>query len=115
MAPKHALGMRRLGSTVALSVLLVVAVPGRAAAQRSLYWDALEVEATLDADGVLDVTELQTLVFDGAWNGGERLFNLRPRQTLTFESIVREDAESGQRVQLSENSAVYAVDQYTCH
>lgn len=70
-------------------VLLILAVAGEAAAQRSLYWDTLDVTAHLDDSGDLHVTETQTMVFTGAWNGGERRFNIRPGQELHFESISR--------------------------
>ena len=70
-------------------VLLTLAVPGHAFAQRSLHWDAFEVTAHLDAGGELHVAETQTIVFTGAWNGGERRFDVRPRQRLAFESISR--------------------------
>ena len=48
-------------------------------AQRQLSWDALDVTASLDGDGTLDVVETQAMVLTGDWNGGERTFNLRPR------------------------------------
>jgi hypothetical protein len=50
-------------------------------AERELHWDALDVEAHLDAEGVLDVIERHTMVFTGDWNGGERVFNVRAGQT----------------------------------
>jgi len=53
-------------------------------AERELHWDTLEVEAHLNGNGVLDVTEHHTMVFTGDWNGGERVFNVRPRQKLEF-------------------------------
>ena len=49
--------------------------------RRELHWDALDVEAHLNADGVLEVIERHTMVFTGDWNGGERVFNVRPRQS----------------------------------
>ena len=76
------MGIRRLAFVVAL---LHAATAGVALAQRQLHWDALDVEARLDADGVLDVVERHTMVFTGDWNGGERVFNIRPRQRLDFD------------------------------
>ena len=64
------------------------------AAERELHWDALDVEAHLDADGVLDVIERHTMVFTGDWNGGERVFNVRPRQKLEFLGLDRIDARN---------------------
>ena len=61
-------------------------------AQRQLHWDELAVTARLDANGVLDVEERQVMVFTGDWNGGERLFNIRPRQKLDFVGIERIDS-----------------------
>ena len=69
---------------------LVLASP--AAAQRSLHWSNLQVDATLQSDGTLHVTERQTMVFTGDWNGGERRFDVRPRQRFEFEGMVRFDS-----------------------
>jgi uncharacterized membrane protein YgcG len=54
---------------------------------RSLWWDALTVHARLDADGALHVSERHAMVFDGAWNGGERTFQLRPWQELRIAAF----------------------------
>ena len=67
-------------------------LPTTAFAQRSLHWDRLQVTAHLDAGGTLQVVETQTMVFTGDWNGGERTFNIRPRQKLIFRRNL-----SGQR------------------
>ena len=48
----------------------------------------------LNADGVLDVTERHTMVFTGDWNGGERVFDVRPRQKLEFLGLERMDAQA---------------------
>lgn len=61
------------------------------AQSRSLYWPALEVEAHLDADGRLHVTETQTYIFDGDWNGGERTFDIRAGQSLQLDGVDRVD------------------------
>ena len=52
------------------------------------------------------------MVFTGEWNGGERTFNLRPRQRLEFVSMERLDAASGQRVALNEDRSLDDVDEY---
>jgi hypothetical protein len=70
----------------------VVIAHGAQAAERELRWDALYVEAHLDADGVLDVIERHTMVFTGDWNGGERVSNVRARQKLEFLGVQRIDA-----------------------
>ena len=76
-----------------LLVALLLALP--ALAQRSLYWDEVAVRAHLNADGSLRVTEEQTYVFDGEWNGGERVFRVEPHQTLTVHGITRRDPATG--------------------
>src|SRR5262245_33168688 len=105
--------MRRAISigTAALVALLVLSSQS-VVAQRQLSWHALEVAANLADDGVLDVTELQTIVFSGDWNGGERKFNLRPRQNLEFVAMERVDPELGTRVRLSEDRDLDDVDDY---
>lgn len=74
------------------------------AAQRSLYWEAIEVDAELDAAGALHVRETQHYVFDGDWNGGERIFNLRGSQQVSMRSISRLDRSTGAMVPLSPGS-----------
>jgi hypothetical protein len=81
-----------------------------ALAQRTLHWDAIEVEATLDASGRLRVDEAQTLVFTGEWNGGERVFDIRPRQQVDFIGIYRDDG--GTWRELREDSSLDDVDEY---
>lgn len=66
----------------ACCAVVVLCLPNPALAQRELHWDSVEVDATLDATGTLHVAETQTMVFTGAWNGGERRFDVRPRQRL---------------------------------
>ena len=91
-------------------LLLFLLLPAPLLAQRQLSWDALDVTARLDATGALDVVERQTMVFSGDWNGGERTFNLRPRQKLTFVGIERIDPSTGLRVALTEDSSLDDVE-----
>ncbi|MGH9457382.1 MAG: hypothetical protein ACRD2J_07045, partial [Thermoanaerobaculia bacterium] len=70
------------------------------AAARSLYWNEVGVEAHLDAEGRLRVRETQRMVFDGDWNGGERIFRLEPGQELELHGIARIDDETGALVPL---------------
>jgi len=93
-----------------LSVLLTLSLPGVALAQRQLHWDRLNVEARLDAAGSLHVTETHAMVFTGAWNGGERKFNIRPQQRLTFTRISRLSGP-GPR-DLHEDRSLLNVDDY---
>ncbi len=73
--------------------LWTVTLPAGALAQRALHWESIDVAAHLDAEGHLLVTETQTMVFSGDWNGGERRFNIRPRQELQLVSLERAEGE----------------------
>jgi uncharacterized membrane protein YgcG len=87
-------------------LLLLLATP---VLGKSLHWTAIDVEARLDRDGNLHVVERQQMVFDGDWNGGERNFNLRPRQTLDVHRILR--VEETSEVPLTQGS-LGAVDRW---
>lgn len=67
---------------------------------RTLYWRDMRVRAELDADGRLHIEEQQTIVFDGAWNGGERRFHLRTGQQLHFNGLYRLDPLTAQKIPL---------------
>src|SRR5262245_46033162 len=97
--------LRVLGLT-----LLALGLPTSLLAQRELHWDALQVTAHLDGRGVLRVAETHTMVFTGDWNGGERTFNIRPRQRLIFTGIYRD--KGGVWQSLTENSSLNSVDDY---
>ena len=75
-----------------------------------MYWARIDVDATLAADGRLRVAEMQTMVFTGDWNGGERRFNIRPRQNLALIEIAR--SEGGAWQPLSEDSDIDDRDEY---
>ena len=96
-----------------LGTLLVICAPAGLRAQRDLHWDTLDVEARLDAGGVLHVTEVHTMVFTGDWNGGERMFNLRSRQRLTPVSVERVDAAGDGRHALTPDDDLDDVDDYS--
>ena len=85
-------------------------LPSAAQAQRELHWSNIDVEATLDEEGLLRITEIQTMVFTGDWNGGERSFDVRPRQRLSFFEISRGIADGWQP--LSRDSDIDDVDEY---
>ena len=95
-----------------VSLMLWCIAAGAQPAERELHWDALDVEAHLNADGVLDVIERHTMVFTGDWNGGERVFNVRPRQKLEFVSLERLDARTGSP-HSQETSVPDNVDEFT--
>jgi hypothetical protein len=84
--------------------------PATAFAQRELHWDALEVTAHLDASGHLQIAETQTMVFTGDWNGGERTFNIRPRQRLILRGIDRYNGIGW--LPLTQHANVDDVDEY---
>lgn len=86
-------------STLLFACLLIAALPGSGGAQgaRSLFWDRMDVHARLDAEGRLHVKERQAIVFDGAWNGGERRFDIRRGQRLELHGITRIDADGAAR------------------
>src|SRR5450830_1058019 len=90
----------RWGFAIALFAL---AAAGSAGA-RTLHWRSIEVQASLDADGLLHVLERQNIVFDGDWNGGERSFRLEPGQQLTLAGITRIDTETGAKTPLVDGS-----------
>lgn len=95
------------GLIVCLSLFVC---PAGALAQRQLHWDRLDVAAHLGADGTLTVTETQAIVFTGDWNGGERKFNIRPRQQLLLAGVSRDVARTWQP--LREDSSLDDVDEY---
>src|SRR5260221_6599379 len=86
-------------------LLLAPAAPGQ---EKGLFWRAMDVEARLDADGRLHVTERQAIVFTGDWNGGERIFRIEPGQSLKLESVTRVDAATGEKKRLSGGDPAHA-------
>ncbi len=90
----------------------VFAFLGAHVSARTLHWRSLEVQATLDGDGVLHVLERQNIVFDGDWNGGERRFRLEPGQQLTLASVTRIDPETGAKTPLADGN-LSQVDAYS--
>jgi hypothetical protein len=103
--------MRLLALRTMCLAVLSLAMPSAALAQRELHWDGIEVSAHLGAAGDLQVTETQTMVFSGEWNGGERRFTIRPRQKLSFVGLFRGGSGGWQR--LTEDSRLNDVDEYT--
>jgi uncharacterized membrane protein YgcG len=91
--------------------LLLILCFAASAQGRTLDWDLLAVKARLDKDGRLHVREEQSIVFDGDWNGGERVFRIEPGQTLQFRSISRWDPQWQRWIPLREGG-LSAVDEY---
>jgi uncharacterized membrane protein YgcG len=75
-------------------------IPDARGEDRSLYWQAIDVNARLDADGRLHVTERQEMVFSGDWNGGERTFRITGGQQLEFLRLTRIDPATGVKHEL---------------
>lgn len=100
---------RRTHNRIAAALaLLWIATEANA---KELHWRALEVDARLEADGTLAISEVQRMVFTGDWNGGERKFRLGSGQRLTLDRIVRLDPEGGSGRDLVEGS-LDEVDRY---
>jgi len=90
--------------------VILLCLQAAAQAPRELYWDALVVTAHLNADGSLTIVEEQTIVFSGDWNGGERRFDMRPRQRLSLDGMSR---WTGSRWQpMREDASLGSVDDY---
>jgi uncharacterized membrane protein YgcG len=65
------------------------------AQERTLSWKALDVWAKLENDGTLRISERHRMLFDGNWNGGERIFRLEPGQEIELRGMSRVD-ENGE-------------------
>ena len=91
--------------------LIAIVTSATAAQERELHWDTLGVHARLEADGRLHVEETQRMVFTGDWNGGERTFDIRPRQHLAFGGMSRIDPQTGVEIPMSQGS-LDTVDQW---
>lgn len=95
----------------AIAVALSIAAASSVAA-RTLRWRSLDVVARLESSGELLVRERHVMVFNGDWNGGERVFRVEPGQQLVFRSIARVDAGGVER-KLTENNPPARIDEYT--
>jgi len=106
VARKRSLLRARLvaGALLAWAGLAEPARPEAASIPRHLDWDELAVEARLDDDAHLHVTERHAIVFSGDWNGAERKFRLDPGQTLTLHRVQRLGPLPGDVAMLSEGS-----------
>ncbi|HVR42294.1 MAG TPA: hypothetical protein VMS56_02515 [Thermoanaerobaculia bacterium] len=97
-----------------IAALLLLAALAAPAEGRTLRWERWHVDGRLDADGVLRVTETARWVFDGDWNGGERIFRLRVVESLDLRSIARITG-SGETIPLRRDSDLDAVDEWDWH
>jgi uncharacterized membrane protein YgcG len=94
-----------------LLILLLLSAPLAAAQERTLYWRDVTVNAQLDADGKLHLEERQSMVFNGDWNGGERVFRIFAGQDLKLERLTRIDASTGGEKDLRPGSLA-GIDEY---
>jgi uncharacterized membrane protein YgcG len=58
---------------------------------KSFYYRSITVDARLDGEGLLHISERQEMVFTGDWNGGERIFRTRYGHRLGLRQISRID------------------------
>ena len=106
MSRKQSLLRARIaaGALLAWAGVAAAAPPQAAAVPRRLHWDELAVDARLDDDARLHVTERHVIVFSGDWNGAERTFRLDPGQTLALHRVQRLGPHPGDVAMLSEGS-----------
>ncbi|HKP61853.1 MAG TPA: DUF2207 domain-containing protein [Polyangiales bacterium] len=104
--------MRRASAWLIAALVCGAAAPGVASAdKKELHWNAFTVDAFLDADGALHVSERHAIVFSGDWNGAERVFGLKSGQSLELERVARVDPTSGALRPLTAGG-LQRVDQY---
>ena len=97
--------------TILATLFVVFGASGASAQSRTLRWARLAVTAHLDADGRLHVQERHAIVFDGDWNGGERIFRTSLENEIQLKLLSRID-ESGASVTLRKNKELTQVDDY---
>ncbi|MEO7973085.1 MAG: hypothetical protein ABIU84_05815, partial [Thermoanaerobaculia bacterium] len=101
---------RRTRLAAAIALVSLWALCGGASA-KELHWRALEVEARLESDGTLSISELQRMIFTGDWNGGERKFRLGSGQMIVLDRMVRLDPDGSGATELVAGS-LDEVDRY---
>lgn len=96
-----------------LCLLLLIPLNHALAQQgaRSLRWSGVDITAHLDSAGRLEITERQTIVLSGNWNGPERAFDVASGQTHELRRLTRLDRASGAERVLTEGD-LSRVDQY---
>src|SRR2546428_1422923 len=96
-------------SKTLFALVLFFTASAWAADSRTLRWSRLAVTAHLDADGKLHVQERHSIIFNGDWNGGERIFRSSLENVLDLERISRIDA-SGRAIPLRYDKSLAHVD-----
>ena len=98
-------------SKIFSALVLFFAASVWAADSHTLRWSRLAVTAHLDADGKLHDQERHSIIFNGDWNGGERIFRSSLENVLELERISRIDA-SGRAIPLRYDKSLAHVDDY---
>ncbi len=95
------------------AALLALTFAGRAApaTARELHWAGIDIDAKVESDGTLVISELQHMVFTGDWNGGERTFRVGLGQSIQLDRIVRIDPSTGEQRELVRGN-LKEVDQW---
>ncbi len=93
-------------------LLLAVAMSDAAAQERMLAWKSLDVTAKIDGNGMMTVSERHRMLFDGAWNGGERKFRVAPGQILQFKGITWIHPDTGLGIPLIASSGSVPLHHY---
>jgi uncharacterized membrane protein YgcG len=79
--------------------------------QKFLYWENIDVDAHIRKDGVLEVTEIQSIHFNGDWNGAYRYYDIGLNERMDFISLERKLNNSESWTQLKEGN-LKRVDNY---
>lgn len=77
---------------------------------KTLDWDQIEVDAYLDKDGSLEITETQSIRFSGDWNGAYRRYDLGLGEKIKFISLDRK-LENGTWISLK-SGPLYYTDEF---
>jgi hypothetical protein len=104
-------GEVRMKLKALVTLFVFFAASYASADSRTLRWSRLAVTAHLDADGRLHVQERHSIVFNGDWNGGERVFRQSLENELNVDEISRID-ESGRAIALHKDKSLTHVDDY---
>lgn len=83
-----------------LTIFLLAMAASAAGEERTLVWKSLDVTASIDGDGSMTVSERHRMLFNGAWNGGERKFSVATGQIFRFERITWIHPDTGAGIPL---------------
>lgn len=83
-----------------LTIFLLAMATSAAGEERTLIWKSLDVTASVDGDGGMTVSERHRMLFNGAWNGGERKFKVGTGQIFQFARITWIHPDTGAGIPL---------------